>query len=156
MAMVWTETRIEMARNLAEQGLSGGQIAERWGCGRSAVIAGCKRYGITLRGKGGKRTDARPESGVRLPNRTKQQAATDHGMAMRISQRQALADARSAPPIEERASDPVVPFDQLTLRGCRWPIGKPGDPGFGFCRHTRLGTLSYCAGHAARAYKPKD
>lgn len=50
--------------------------------------------------------------------------------------------------------------DILALKDCmcRWPIGHPGEAGFGFCgAPTRLGR-SYCDLHHARAYparKPK-
>jgi GcrA cell cycle regulator len=44
----------------------------------------------------------------------------------------------------------------LTLRDgmCRWPVGEPKQPGFGFCGHSQVPGMSYCGHHARVAYQP--
>lgn len=63
------------------------------------------------------------------------------------------ADEIAIPP-----SQRVSIFD-LDHKSCRWPIGNPGDAGFGFCGATRVkpedDSNAYCAPHAAIAYTPK-
>ena len=34
---------------------------------------------------------------------------------------------------------------------CHWPIGDPGEKGFGFCGKTRLPNSSYCESHDRRS-----
>lgn len=38
-------------------------------------------------------------------------------------------------------------------RGCSWPKGDPGAPGFRFCGKPALPLRPYCAEHYARAYQ---
>jgi GcrA cell cycle regulator len=44
----------------------------------------------------------------------------------------------------------------LALRDgmCRWPVGEPKQPGFGFCGHSQVPGMSYCGHHARVAYQP--
>jgi hypothetical protein len=37
---------------------------------------------------------------------------------------------------------------------CRWPLGDPSKPDFGFCGAARLGRASYCRHHLAQAFEP--
>lgn len=46
-----------------------------------------------------------------------------------------------------------VSVDGLRADQCRWPIGDPRDAGFHFCDREKVSGLSYCLGHAYRAYK---
>jgi GcrA cell cycle regulator len=45
----------------------------------------------------------------------------------------------------------MVPLDALAGNDCRFPVGDPLKPEFGFCGHPRE-RGAYCAGHAALAY----
>lgn len=49
--MTWTEEEITQLRKLAREGLSGAQIAERFGITRNAILGKCHRLGIKLQGK---------------------------------------------------------------------------------------------------------
>jgi GcrA cell cycle regulator len=49
------------------------------------------------------------------------------------------------------ASTPV-----FAERGCRWPIGHPGENGFHFCGQTSDAGRPYCVEHCAVAYRNKD
>ena len=40
---------------------------------------------------------------------------------------------------------------ELTSRDCKWPIGDPGQPGFGFCECLREPGKPYCAEHVERS-----
>ncbi len=57
----------------------------------------------------------------------------------------------AAQPIIEDAPPPGgIPLRDLEAHHCRWPLGDPRHPDFGFCgKHKRHG--SYCAEHAERA-----
>lgn len=44
-----------------------------------------------------------------------------------------------------------VPLLKLEHHHCRWPIGDPKSPDFGFCGDYRVPGRSYCAVHVKRA-----
>jgi GcrA cell cycle regulator len=60
-----------------------------------------------------------------------------------------------AQPARRPAPPPSAPFQvpptatlvTLAEHGCRWPIGDPGEDGFGFCGRPRTGRGAYCQGH---------
>ena len=41
-------------------------------------------------------------------------------------------------------------------RGCKWPIGHPGEERFHFCGARRHGSFPYCEAHAKEAYQMVD
>ncbi|MBI1779129.1 MAG: global cell cycle regulator GcrA-like protein [Proteobacteria bacterium] len=41
-------------------------------------------------------------------------------------------------------------------RGCRWPIGHPGENGFHFCGQPSDAGRPYCIEHCSVAYRSKD
>lgn len=54
----------------------------------------------------------------------------------------------------------LLTVEKLTPRSCRWPIGNPGTPDFGFCGVPQANMLAvpsqpYCEHHRARAYVAK-
>lgn len=55
------------------------------------------------------------------------------------------------PQIEDVAR---VQFQDLTPTMCKWPVGEPGKPGFGFCGCEKPSSINhpYCAAHEARAW----
>jgi GcrA cell cycle regulator len=56
------------------------------------------------------------------------------------------------PPLEiEDAGRPVI-LVELEDHHCRWPLGDPREPGFGFCARARVAGMPYCPGHCAIAY----
>jgi hypothetical protein len=76
---------------------------------------------------------------------------------------QQLAFTLDAPPI---APAPVEPPAQQQPRHktlfelrdeeCRWPIGDPRSPDFGFCAAPKRAGSSYCAEHHARAIESRE
>jgi GcrA cell cycle regulator len=153
--MDWTEDRIETLTRLWRGGYSASQVAQQLGgVSRSAVIGKVHRMGLA-----GRDVPSRP----RKPD--------DH--TARRDRASAGGVRRVAPPRETRAgaASPRTPFEvaptativTLTEAGCRWPIGEPGEPGFGFCGRLKMGHGAYCAGHSpmatrgrAAAMKDKD
>lgn len=47
----------------------------------------------------------------------------------------------------------VISILDLTERTCRWPIGDPKDPAFGYCGAQSHPGFPYCAGHVAMAFQ---
>lgn len=58
------------------------------------------------------------------------------------------------PPEEAGAPAGGVSFEQLEEHHCRWPYGDPSRAGFHFCGEAKLPGLSWCLGHAKRAFDP--
>ena len=146
--MEWSDERIEALTKLWREGLSASQVARQLGgISRSAVIGKVHRLGIA-----GRETPSRPQALVgRPPGRSRASA----GGVRRPS----------APPAPRRTPAPrLMVYDApataniltLTPRGCRWPIGEPDQPGFGFCGRLQEGRGSYCAGHAPMAVRRRE
>lgn len=56
-------------------------------------------------------------------------------------------------PAADLARRNLLTCEQLSHTTCKWPIGNPGDPGFGFCGETKpLDGKPYCAEHSKRAF----
>jgi GcrA cell cycle regulator len=47
-------------------------------------------------------------------------------------------------------------LDSLLESDCRWPVGDPKLPGFGYCGCAKVSGLPYCEAHALRAYQPPE
>jgi GcrA cell cycle regulator len=61
----------------------------------------------------------------------------------------------SAPPRAEPDLEPKCKrLEDLPPHGCKWPIGEPRDPGFGFCGRKRLTGKPYCPVHDDLAWRP--
>jgi len=67
------------------------------------------------------------------------------------ARRPALRPVERAVPEE---SGPVVGLLDLKEHSCRWPIGDPDQPGFGFCGCQKAEEGPYCERHAAMAFQP--
>ena len=44
-------------------------------------------------------------------------------------------------------------LNELGAKDCRWPIGDPKSPDFGFCAERQEKGQPYCAEHKAVAYR---
>ena len=147
--MSWTPERIDLAKQLWREGLSANQIALKISdrlktFTRNAVIGKMHRIGESGRISGDRLVHLRAER-ARAPRRRRLAKPT---------MRTRLAEIQAEPlPLIEQA--PLV-TDIMALKQhhCRWPIGDPGRPGFGYCGHTQVPGFSYCAQHAAVAYVP--
>lgn len=69
------------------------------------------------------------------------------GKPAEIVQLAALANATS------REDGLLVSILELTERVCRWPVGDPKDPNFGYCGNVAYEGHPYCAEHVAIAFQ---
>jgi GcrA cell cycle regulator len=156
----WTDDRVELLAKLWGEGLSASQIAAALGGGvtRNAVIGKVHRLGLSGRVKAGAPVAQRPAKprlvstpvavpGIgaepgRIPAREPEPAT------MPVS-----ADTRWA---AEEVAPPADRVSILDLRDsmCKWPIGDPAKPDFGFCGGRAVSGLPYCSHHCRMAYQP--
>jgi GcrA cell cycle regulator len=141
--MDWTEDRIETLIRLWREGHSASQVARQLGgVSRSAVIGKVHRMGLA-----GRDTPSR----LRTPDdHTARRDRASAGGVRRIAPGR---EARPGPHAARAPFDvaPTASIVTLTEAGCRWPIGEPDKPGFGFCGRLKTGHGAYCAGHSPMA-----
>lgn len=141
----WTAEGVEAARRLWLAGESAKAIGEALGVSRNAVIGKLNRLGV-----------GRPEE-VNRQNKGRAAQLASTAAAADAAARAADLWARSPGPARRRARpaeslSPTAALVDLGRHACRWPIGEPGDAGFGFCG--RAAARTYCSAHGARAYAP--
>lgn len=143
----WTDERIAILKRDWAAGLSGSQIATRFGGGvsRNAVVAKVWRLGLPQRATS-MRMSSRQRAAVRA-TRTHTHAAGD---APRPKTRKAspslLPDNRPPRPVEIIPEHLRVSMDDLEHKHCRFPFGEGAE--ITFCGRTRAPGSSYCASHA--------
>jgi GcrA cell cycle regulator len=153
--MSWTDERVEMLKKLWGEGLSASQIAGRLGgVSRNAVIGKVHRLGLSGRTTTSRNTSARkrPRIGV-IKRPAKPRLSANGNPAFRAL----YAEGDGYTPIEEDNDIAVadrVKLVDLTEHSCRFPIGDPQTPEFGFCPHEKVPGLQYCKKHAQRAFQP--
>ncbi|ACT58043.1 GcrA family cell cycle regulator [Hirschia baltica] len=160
--MAWTEERVTELKKLWAEGHSASQIAKQLGgVTRNAVIGKVHRLGLS-----GRATPSRP---VKRPPRL---ARPKPQVTQPIA---ATAKPASSPNRTPKESLPALPSrmapaayvkpkrlgngDMVTVMTvsdsmCKWPIGDPADPDFGFCGHSSDGDSPYCSEHAKLAFQP--
>jgi hypothetical protein len=142
---------------LAKEGLSAGQIGQRMGLTRSAVIGVLHRAGVSTKGC------KRPRTTVVLPSKNQPAGASLEWA--KGKNRNALVFAGGTkgdpkPPISRnllnmQAPETAVAFEDR--KGCRWPFGDPREGPLLYCNaptcRVRNGDLvqptNYCAEHWA-------
>lgn len=148
---IWTDDQIATLKELWSSGLSAGQIARRMdGVTRCAVLGKLSRSKLL-------RTRPCQSKKTKQEKPTKRRVHANGLAIMSLNQRAQRLD---------RLNVSIVPeFDavgkpstfctllELTESRCRWPIGEPGSPDFGYCGGTRE-FRSYCITHARIAYVP--
>jgi GcrA cell cycle regulator len=139
--MNWTQERVETLKKLWAQGLSASLIAScMGGVTRNAVIGKVCRLRLPQRKS---RECYKPQRKPLWRERTVTRAPKSVPTFIPVAE-----------PIPAHSDVARVDFEGLEPHHCRWPVGEPGKPGFGFCGHSRAEGLPYCAGHAQRAYVP--
>lgn len=127
---------------LIGKGKSALQISSVIGRTRSAICGRAKRKGLKFKGGhagGGKRAVAEPAKAKR----------GDNLRAMAIVHKRAVL---KAVPIDVEPSGELVALVDLRPGQCKFPIGDPLQPGFGFCGAAQAIGFVYCGHHARRAY----
>jgi len=141
--MEWTEERIEALKTLWTEGNTASEVSRRLGVTRNAVIGKVHRLGM-----GGRHKAAAPRA-ISAPSPRRTRAASSWAAA---------APPLAAPPprptrIEPLEFAPMADLLTLSAHSCRWPIGHPDDPEFGFCGRERQANVSYCADHRRLALR---
>lgn len=163
--MAWTEERVALLTRLWNEGHTATQIADQFGdITRNAVIGKVHRLGLSGRAAESRFRAAR----IRMRPRN-QKPRNGSGAAFPVQGNAALkaepdvAPGWSAParrpnlrPVEqpEAETGPVVGLLELKESSCRWPVGDPDQPGFGFCGCQKAEHGPYCEQHAAMAFQP--
>ncbi len=163
------EDVVQTVRDLAGRGLSASQIGPQVGKTRSAVIGLCHRRGIVLRGSTCGPRPRRPQQETRLePKKRGSAGGTITAIRAKMKARAQAPcappaePAKIAPPIESADTAPapdrprIASVVDLEPHHCKWPIGDPRHPDFGFCGATALlkddGSYKpYCADHDRQA-----
>jgi GcrA cell cycle regulator len=163
----WTPERVELLKQLWQEGLSASVIAGRLGAGisRNAVIGKVHRLGLSGRATPARTSTPRP----RRPRQPSHPGGQSGGQAGRTRMFPTTgANARKAHVCQERGvepdPDPIRLVDipkgertnllMLSEKTCRWPIGEPGTEDFFFCGMSPRESTPYCEYHARLAYQP--
>ncbi|GIU67836.1 GcrA family cell cycle regulator [Candidatus Phycosocius spiralis] len=155
----WTDDRVTLLKKLWTDGLSASQIAKQLGgVTRNAVIGKVHRLGLA-----GRAAPSRPIKRMATPMTRHRpvlvvapQVAAKVEAAVKAlgpaSQDETMAKPKPAVPAQRRGD--LIGVLQLGNHMCKWPIGDPGDPDFGFCGvHCSSGAV-YCTEHTAIAFQP--
>lgn len=142
---------LEKLKVLWGAGESAASIASIHGMTRNAVL------GLLHRAKLGKR----PKNCVKAIKQAKKAKAKVQRPQSPPTRRSRVQDmfAANDDAVQMLPDDPplITSMEALEPYHCRWPIGDPGSPGFGFCgEHKHSSHFPYCARHVVRAYRPED
>lgn len=159
--MSWTDERVSALKRMWADGCSAGRIAiELGGVTRNAVIGKVQRLGLERRSTRITRPPGRPRTTtLRVPAPRLRPAARSLA-AVQTREVVSAPVAPEPPPVAPKVVPPVEPEESssrcslmdLKRDSCRWPIGDPGEAGFGFCGGKAVDGLPYCAHHASIAY----
>jgi len=152
MLKTWTDEMDAALRKHRDEGLSFGAVARvmnrrfKVHLSRSACVGRAHRLGLTVRsGPVSEKIVSRKTR--RMPPKQRQ---LGH-LAAFLSSR-----PTTMPELETPADEaPKVSLLDLEAHHCRYPIGTPGTPGFGFCGDKHIPGLSYCERHAIRCMVPE-
>jgi len=151
---MWTRERIAHLIRLQGDGLSAASISHALGnddktgqpiFSRNAVLGKLFRLGLS-------NLDA-PKTPRKKPVRKPVPAGVKtKGASPQNASDKSLAIVPVIP-AKRAANGKLLNVLSLTKVNCRWPIGNPGEEGFGFCGHHCAADKSYCDEHSAIAYK---
>ena len=156
--MSWTDERVEILKTSRAAGLSASQIATKLGnITRNGVIGKIHRLGLSGGRSPHKRTTShrthvprRKKSftfGALIPHTPNGPGLPQPPTTVELGATFSVPD----PPPEQRLSVMQIRDDT-----CKWPIGDPRSPGFGFCGSKPVvgGKIHYCEPHASMAFAP--
>jgi GcrA cell cycle regulator len=140
--MEWTEERVEALKTLWTLGNTASEVSRRLGVTRNAVIGKVHRLGL-----GRRLAPAAPRAmAVQAPRRTREPSSWTGAATP-------FAAPPGPKPVQPSDFAPTANLLTLNARSCRWPIGHPNDPEFGFCGRERQANASYCAEHRKVAFR---
>lgn len=144
---MWTEERVETLKKLWGEGYTALSIAGTIGSTtRSAVLGKVNRLGLHRGHKGNgmakRRVVASSTKGIKALPAPKP-----------VSPVRAVFKAEPLPR-EPAVTKPLVSLLDLESHHCRYPIGTPGQEGFGFCGCQKVAGTPYCETHVRIAYQP--
>lgn len=144
---VWDDDTVAKLKKLAATGeYSATQIGRMLGVNRSQVLGKCHRLKISIVGNGARRQAIRRHT----MNRVHKLRAKHKAVADKIAP-PVYIEPLPLPRIEDVARKQLA---DLNEHECKYPVGHPGEKGFGFCALERVQGLPYCAQHAARCFVP--
>lgn len=137
----WSETDDEILTLMWTNGSSASQIAKALPGDRTrnAVIGRANRLGLR---KTSPERNRNPK--VKIERKAPPRRAPR-------PQRNWTQKSSSIPPESARKA-----LLALNTHDCRWPMGDPQEPGFGFCGARQEPGLPYCPHHAQVAYRPEQ
>lgn len=165
----WTDDQIARLKFLWRQGYSASQVAKDLGGGltRSAVIGKVHRVGLS-----GRAQPAKPGATVSASRRADSDAARGAVQKLKIATDKRAhnrptvkppklaqefgtasrpkSEPKAPTPINDDASAPRLA--ESTRYSCKWPLGNPDEPDFGWCSHEKQAGSPYCLGHTRMAY----
>jgi GcrA cell cycle regulator len=146
--MEWNEERIALLTKLWREGQSASQVSRQLGgVSRCAVIGKVHRMGLAAR-----EAPRRP----RMPGATSSTPRRVSVSGMRPIVSPTTPRATRAAPDMAWVVAPTATIVTLGEHGCRWPIGEPEAPDFGFCGRLKARTGAYCAGHAPMSTRRRE
>ncbi len=164
-AAAWTNERIAYLKARWSQGVSARRIGkELGGISRSAVIGKVHRLGIAaFAPRMGPLQERASEGEYRRADEMLLERIAERGVGVTQQSQRPWLPAwikEAAPYVDDPVADTDLPSSQrrslleLDRGTCRWPIGDPASPHFGFCGAEPSAGKPYCAAHCARAYRP--
>jgi GcrA cell cycle regulator len=152
--MTWNADTDLILKTLHAEGYSASKIAEKLpGKTRNAVIGRLHRLGLRrkfpMKNESALSLSRRIAEGKASPRKTLWGTTTSPSTV-------AKHVAEATKPFLEAPTDDTATRTLATLeRGeCRWPIGDPKSPTFGYCGCKALPNQTYCDIHHKRAYAP--
>ncbi len=144
-AVAWSAEHVDTLRQLWLEGHSARVIGDRLGRTRNSVIGRVHRLRLAKRiSTIGERKKPGPKKNPGAFRKSR--AKPPELRVVRIK----LPRPQEVPPPEAR----MVSLMELKPLDCKWPIGDPALPGFGFCGARAFASFPYCQHHVALAYMP--
>jgi GcrA cell cycle regulator len=141
----WTLEEIEQVRDLASEGLSSGQIADKCGVTRNSIIGLCKRNSIQLLGYGPLRKQTNRPKAEKRPRVQKYFQGWYWPTPRPV--------AATPPPLPPEPAGPGKPFIELAQHECHWPLGAQLVRSELWCGEPTEPNTPYCQHHYLRAYQ---
>ncbi len=145
----WSQDHTNELIRLWGEGHSARVIGKQLGRSRNSIIGKVNRCKLPVRLSTISARKERPPRGRRAYDGTfrKSRAKPHELRAAYVKPR-----PQEVPPPDAR----MIPLMELTALDCKWPIGHPREPGFGFCAAWRFQTSVYCEHHTRMAYRTAE